>query len=168
MSTHPPTRRDVLRGAAAVAAAPQAVRAAAPEPAKVYRIGVISAAIRGKPQPRNGHTWHFAQYLHPECNLDAVQKYLDPGSVEFFRKYVRNPRYTFDALPFPDTRITHYYDADPSVIGPFPEAFPGVRAARAPKLRPRRSGTGSRLILAVQAAWRSAKKSARLSPPSPY
>jgi predicted dehydrogenase len=96
----------------------------------VYRVGVISASIRGKPQPRNGHTWHFAQYLHPACDLDAVQKYLDPGSADFFRKYARNPKYTFDALPFPDTRITHYYDADPSAIGPFTEAFPGVKPAK--------------------------------------
>ncbi len=123
------TRRDLLLAAGA---APLSLGAAAPpEPSgKVYRVGVISASIRGKPQPRNGHTWHFAQYLHPDCDLDAVKKYLDPGSGDFFRKYARNPRYTFDALPFPDTRITHYYDADPSVIGPFTEAFPGVKPAK--------------------------------------
>jgi hypothetical protein len=99
-------------------------------PAKVYRIGVISAAIRGKPQPRNGHTWHFAQYFHPECNLDAIKKYMDPGSADFFRKVLRNPKYNFEQLPFPDTKITHYYDADASVIGPYTEAFPGVKAAK--------------------------------------
>ena len=43
--------------------------AATEPPKKVYRIGVISAAIDGKPQPRNGHTWHFAQYLHPKLNF---------------------------------------------------------------------------------------------------
>jgi predicted dehydrogenase len=134
MSASPTTtRRAVLLGAAA--AAPLAVTAAraAPEPARVYRIGVVSAAIRGKPQPRNGHTWHFAQYLHPEVNLDAIKKYLDPGSAEFFRKTARNPKCNFDQLPFPDTRITQYYDADPKVIPPYLEAFPGVKAAKSPE-----------------------------------
>src|SRR5262249_22256273 len=94
-----------------------------------YRVGVISASIRGKPQPRNGHTWHFAQYLHPRADLDAIKKYLDPGSADIFRKYVRNPKYSFDQLPFPDTKLTHYYDADPTVARPFMEAFPGVAVA---------------------------------------
>jgi predicted dehydrogenase len=134
MSTNT-TRRDILLGAAAGAvAAPRVAFAAADEPAgKVYRVGVISAAIRGKPQPRNGHTWHFAQYLHPDIDLDRVKKYLDPGSAEFFRKTARNPKCNFDQLPFPDTKITHYYDADPSVIGPFTETFPGVKAAKSPE-----------------------------------
>src|SRR5687767_2435647 len=88
-------RRNLLLGAAAAPLFLHASDAADP-PAKVYRIGVISAAIRGKPQPTNGHTWHFAQYLHPDCNLDAIKKYLDPGSADYFRKYVRNPKYTFD------------------------------------------------------------------------
>jgi predicted dehydrogenase len=132
MATHEKTtRREVLLGAAAVPiVAGTAAAQAKPEPAKVFRVGVISAAIRGKPQPRNGHTWHFAQYLHPEIDLDAVKKYLDPGSADFFRKYVRNPKFTFDQLPFPDTRITHYHDADPTVVGPFTEAFPGVKVAK--------------------------------------
>lgn len=104
---------------------------AAPEPAgKVYRVGVISATIRGKPQRLNGHTWHFAQYLHPDCDLNAVTKYKDPGSAKFFREYVRNPKYTFDVLPFPDTRISHYFDPDPANIGLFREAFPGVEPAK--------------------------------------
>ncbi|MBN9119828.1 MAG: Gfo/Idh/MocA family oxidoreductase [Planctomycetes bacterium] len=130
MSTHPTTRRDVLLGAAAATPLLATSAPAAPEPPKVYRIGVISAAIRGKPQPRNGHTWHFAQYLHPEIDLNAIKKYLDPGSAEFFRKTVRDPKCNFDQLPFPDTRITHYYDADPKVIPPYLEAFPGVKAAK--------------------------------------
>lgn len=125
---NPTTRRDLLIAAAATPLLNQVVRAA--DTSKVYRIGVISAAIRGKPQPTNGHTWHFAQYLHPECNLDAIKKYLDPGSADFFGKYVRNPKYTFDVLPFADTKITHYYDADPKAIGPYCEAFPGVKAAK--------------------------------------
>ena len=128
---HPTRRQAVLAGAAALTAA----RASAEEkPAsKVYRIGVLSASIHGKPQPRNGHTWHFAQYLHPTINLDAIKKYLDPGSAKMFAEYVRNPRYNFDQLPFPDTKITHYYDADAKVIGPFLEAFPGVKAAKSPE-----------------------------------
>jgi hypothetical protein len=131
--TPPTTRRDVLLGAAALTPLAASRAAPAAEPAnKVYRIGVISAAIRGKPQPRNGHTWHFAQYLHPEVNLDLVKKYLDPGSAEFMRKVARNPKCNFDQLPFPDTKITHYYDADPSVIGPYLETFPGVKAAKSP------------------------------------
>jgi len=96
---------------------------------KVLRIGVISATIRGKPQPRNGHTWHFAQYLHPTIDLDVFGKLVDPGSADFFRKYVRNPKFTFDQLPFPDTHITHYYDADSQVAAKFTEAFPGVQVA---------------------------------------
>ncbi|HEV3385031.1 MAG TPA: Gfo/Idh/MocA family oxidoreductase [Gemmata sp.] len=130
------SRRDLLLGAAAVplaTAVGTARQQPAEQPGKVYRIGVISAAIRGKPQPRNGHTWHFAQYLHPEINLDAIKKYLDPGSGEYFRTHVRNPKYNFDQLPFPDMRITHYYDADQSVIGPYLEAFPGVKAAKSPE-----------------------------------
>lgn len=124
-----PTRREVLLTAGAAAVAGQS--AAGAEPAgKVYRIGVVSASIKGKPQPRNGHTWHFAQYFHPTVDLDAIRKYLDPGSAEMFRKYIRNPKTNFGVLPFPDTRLTHYYDADPKVIGPFTEAFPGVKAAR--------------------------------------
>src|SRR5215207_5491336 len=104
MST-PTTRRDVLLGAAATPLLATAARADT-TPHKVYRIGVISAAIKGKPQPRNGHTWHFAQYLHPEIDLDAIKKYLDPGSADYFRKTVRNPKCNFDQLPFPDTKIT--------------------------------------------------------------
>jgi predicted dehydrogenase len=123
----PLTRRELL-GTTAVLLGAGPVPA---EPAgKVYRIGVVSAAIRGKPQPRNGHTWHFAQYLHPTINLDAIKKYLDPGSARFFAEYTRNPRYNFDQLPFPDTRITHYYDADPKVAVAYTEAFPGVKVAR--------------------------------------
>ena len=50
--------------------------------------------------------------------------------ADYFRKTVRNPRYNFDQLPLPDTTITHYYDADPKVVGPYLEAFPGVKAAK--------------------------------------
>ena len=135
MPTEPrPSRRSLLQAAAVAPFAVGAAVAAPTEPpaGKVFRVGVLSASIRGKPQPRNGHTWHFAQYLHPECNLDAIKKYLDPGSAKFFRDYVRNPKFNFDTLPFADTKITHYYDADPSVIPAFCEAFPGVKAAKSP------------------------------------
>jgi hypothetical protein len=125
-------RRELLRagGAAVLGAGGLPLLEAADEgPAKIHRIGVISASIHGKPQVRNGHTWHFAQYFHPTINFDALKKH-DPGQVEFFTKYVRNPKFNFDLLPFPDTRITHYYDADPKVAEPFTEVFPGVKVAR--------------------------------------
>jgi predicted dehydrogenase len=121
-----PSRRQVLVSASATALA----HGGTTPPGKVYRIGVISASIHGKPQARNGHTWHFAQYFHPECDLNAIKKYLDPGSAKMFRDYTRNPKYNFDQLPFPDTRITHYYDADPKVAIPYTEAFPGVKVAK--------------------------------------
>ncbi len=102
---------------------------AAAEPAKKsLRIGVVSAAIQGHPQPRNGHNWHFAQGLHPVCDLDALKKHYPTGH-KLFSNFLRNPKFNFDQLPFPDTRITHYYDADPTVAVPFTEVFPGVKVA---------------------------------------
>src|SRR5579859_4410213 len=129
MASENPTRRGLL-AAAGAAALGGAARAADPAPARVYRIGVVSASIGGKPQKTNGHTWHFAQYLHPTINLDIIKKYLDPGSAEFFRKMMRNPRNNFDQLPFADTKITHVYDADPASAAMYAEAFPGVRVAK--------------------------------------
>jgi hypothetical protein len=78
------TRRAILTVASTAVphlALKSATAAHPPPPArdgKVHRVGVISAANRGKPQRTNGQTWHFAQYLHPTCDLDAVKKYLDP------------------------------------------------------------------------------------------
>jgi predicted dehydrogenase len=119
------SRRDLLVAGAATLAAPSGSKAADP-PERVYRIGVISATIRGKSQARNGHTWHFAHYLHPSINLDAIKKYHHPGfDVEFGRQ--RDPRNNFNMLPFPDTRITHYYDKDPAEAKRYAEAFPGVQ-----------------------------------------
>ncbi len=130
------TRREALltAGGAALAGLTGASSAAAAEatPAaggKVFRIGVISAAVRGKSQPRNGHTWHFSQYLHPEINLAAVKKYHHPGfDVHFARQ--REPRNNFNALPFPDTRLAQIYDKDPAEMQQFSEAFPGVEPAK--------------------------------------
>jgi hypothetical protein len=51
-----------------------AAPAAAEPPARVYRVGVISANVLGKSQPLNGHNWHFGQYLHPVCDLAAMKK----------------------------------------------------------------------------------------------
>ena len=127
------TRRQALACAAAAGATLAAPGLASSKPDDVYRIGVISASIGGKPQKANGHTWHFAQYLHPVCDLDAFKKYVDPGSADFFRRVVRNPKHAFPGWPFADTRLTHYYDADPSAIAPFTEAFPGVKPARSLK-----------------------------------
>ena len=124
------TRRGLLLSAAGGGICHAADPPAAGPEGKVYRIGVVSAGIRGKPQPRNGHTWHFAQYFHPAVDLDAIGEFLDPGSASMFSKYLRNPGRNFDQLPFPDTRISHYYDATPAVATPFTEAFPGVRVSR--------------------------------------
>jgi predicted dehydrogenase len=121
------TRRELLAAAGIWTAA--AALAGAQEPRKSYRIGVISAAIEGKPQKTNGHTWHFAQYFHPEVNLKAIQKHLDPGSARMFEKYLRNPRYSFDQLPFPDTRITHVYAKPADGLANYVEAFPDVKIA---------------------------------------
>ena len=118
-----------MTGPAALAATAGVARAATGE-AKTFRIGVISASKDGKAQRANGHTWHFAQYLHPVCSLDAIHKYQDKGSAKFFQTIIRNPRHAFDGWPFADTKITHIYDADHSATGPFIEAFPGVQAAR--------------------------------------
>ena len=126
-----PTRRDLLTSAGALAAVAAVAPAAPPAPEnKVYRIGVISASIDGQPQKTNGHTWHFAQYFHPEVNQAAVKKYLDPGSTRIFEKYLRNPRYSFDQLPFPDTRITHVYSKPADGLDHYIETFPGVKIAK--------------------------------------
>jgi len=117
-----------LAGSAAASALGANAPAYAAPAEKTFRIGVISASILGKPQPRNGHIWHFAQYLHPTCDLDALKKHY-PYGYPLFSKVLRNPRFSFDQLPFPDTRITHYYDADPKVAVPFTEVFPGVKVA---------------------------------------
>jgi predicted dehydrogenase len=124
------TRRELLAGTgvAAVAALAPAADPTPPAGKKTFRVGVISAAIRGKPQTRNGHTWHFAHYLHPACDFDAMKTHY-PQILDGFRKVYRNPRFNFDALPFPDTRITHYYDADPKVAEPFTAVYPGVQVA---------------------------------------
>lgn len=100
-----------------------------PPDGKAWRIGVISARIRGKPQRANGHTWHFAQYLHPSIDLAVTKKTLDPGSQKYFETIVRNPSCNFGILPFPDTRITHYYEQDPEIARLFADAFPGVQVA---------------------------------------
>ncbi len=124
-------RRDLLKLAAStgVLSLPGTRPAQAAElPKKKLRIGVISAAIEGKPQTRNGHTWLFAQYFHPRCDLDMLKKHAASFYPSWVKTY-RNPKRGFDLLPFADTEITHYYDADPKVSVPFTEVFPGVQAA---------------------------------------
>ncbi len=127
-------RREVLVAAGALGAGFLSAKTSAAEdakpPNKVYRIGVISASRRGKPQRLNGHTWHFAQYLHPTIDLDVFCKLVDPGSAQFFRKYARNPKFNFDQLPFPDTKLTHYFDADSKAAAEFTKAFPDVAVAK--------------------------------------
>lgn len=125
-------------GAGAILAAPASLAQATaggnvppgPPDGKSWRIGVISARASGKPQRINGHTWHFAQYLHPTIDLKTAQKHLDPGNQKYFEQVVRNPACNFGVLPFPDTRITHYYEADPEIARLFADAFPGVQVAR--------------------------------------
>lgn len=126
-----PSRRELLATAGAAGLATLAgrrVARAADPPGKTYRIGVVSASIHGKPQPRNGHTWHFAQYLHPTIDFDVLQLKYAP-QYNSYKNYLRNPKFNFDQLPFPDTRITHYYDADPAAAAEFAEVFPGVQVA---------------------------------------
>ena len=94
-----PTRRSFLLAAAALALVADPTPASPPD--KVYRIGVISAAIRGKPQPTNGHTWHFAQYLHPTIDLDAIKKYLDPGSADYLPQVRPQPEVQLRPAPVP-------------------------------------------------------------------
>ena len=146
MTDPTPSRRELLAtlgaaGAAALGSAGEA-RAADP-PGKVYRIGVISASIGGKPHKANGHTWHFAQYFHPEIDYAALEKYTGKSMADYFRNYLRSPRMTFDQLPFPDTRITHVYDADPESAAQYAETFPGVKVAR----------SLDELVNAVDAVW---------------
>ncbi len=139
-----PSRRDLLAatGALTVGAATAAGTELAPAN-RVYRIGVISASIDGRPQPTNGHTWHFAQYFHPNVNLGAIRRHLDPGSARMFERYTRNPRYGFDQLPFPDTRITHVFAKPADGLQNYVEAFRGVRIAR----------SVDELVDAVDAVW---------------
>ncbi len=111
------------------AQAEQPAVGASPPDGKSWRVGVISARRSGQPQRINGHTWHFAQYLHPTIDLPTAQKHLDPGNKKYFEAIVRNPACNFGILPFPDTRITHYYEADPEVAKLFADSFPGVQVA---------------------------------------
>jgi predicted dehydrogenase len=129
VSDQPFSRRDLLKLAGgAVASTACLPTFAAQAEKKSFRIGVVSAAILGKPQTRNGHTWHFGQYLHPECDFDALKKHY-PQVVDGWQKVYRNPKLHFDLLPLPDTKITHYYDADPTVSEAFAAVFPGVQVA---------------------------------------
>ena len=130
-------------GAAGLALGAIGRRTEAQQAAKMIRIGVISASIEGKPQKTNGHTWHFAQYFHPEVHQAAIRKHLDPGSADMFEKYLRNPRYSFDQLPFPDTRITHVFARPADGLQNYVEAFPGVKVA----------GSAEELAESVDAVW---------------
>ena len=138
MSNHPGLLRRDFLGLAACGAATalstgtslnsSSVAIGQEQPGKVFRIGVVSASILGKPQTRNGHTWHFAQYLHPECDFDALKKHY-PQVVDGWQKVYRNPDIHFNMLPLSDTRLTHYYDTDPVAAAAFAAVFPGVQVA---------------------------------------
>ncbi len=131
------SRREFLAttGAATLAAGAGAFGAAVSSittfgPRKPLRIGVISASIGGKPQKTNGHTWHFAHGFHPKVNLQAIEKHLSKGPVDLFKSHFRNANEDFARLPFENTIISSYYDADPVSAQMFVEAFPGVEVAR--------------------------------------
>ena len=129
MKPHDFSRRELLSATAAASAATLAgTTAHAAEAGKTYRIGMISASKEGQSQPLNGHNWHFGQYLHTACDLDALKK-LYPLRWQKFRDVFRNPRMNFGELPFPDTRITQYWDIDPKSAEKFTLAFPGVQVA---------------------------------------
>jgi hypothetical protein len=98
-----------------------------PPDGRSWRVGVISARNKGQPQRINGHTWHFAQYLHPTIDMKVAQTHLDPGNQQYFQSIVRNPTCNFGVLPFPDIRITQYYEEDPGIAKLFADAFPGVQ-----------------------------------------
>jgi predicted dehydrogenase len=119
------TRRSLL-----AALALPAIACAEEPPGKLYRIGVISASIDGKPQRANGHTWHFAHFFHPTVNFDAIKKYLDPANIAYFERYRMRGEDDFGQIPFRDTRITHVYDAGPASAAMYAETFPGVQVAR--------------------------------------
>lgn len=134
----PQNRREWMLRTAAVTASGAAAAAganaaeagtSAPPDGKSWRVGVISARRQGQPQKINGHTWHFAQYLHPTIDLPVAQSHLDPGNKKYFEEIVRNPACDFGILPFPDTRISHYYEADPEIARLFADSFPGVHVA---------------------------------------
>jgi predicted dehydrogenase len=122
------TAAGAALASAAVTTSAQAEESPSAARTKPFRVGVISANIRGKSQPRNGHTWHFAQYLHPTTDLDAYKKHY-PQALDSYQKVYRNPNYHFDLLPFPDTVISHYYDSDPAHAAAFAECYPGVQVA---------------------------------------
>jgi len=121
-----------LAGAGLLTAASARAQADAKEQAatnKIFRIGVISASIEGKPQRTNGHTWHFCHPFHPQVNQDVIKKTLDVGSVRIFEQFFRNPQLNFDLMPFQNTKLTHVYDADRPCAELYASAFPGVQVA---------------------------------------
>ncbi len=124
------TRRDVLLGTAALAPLAASRAGAAPSRRRCTASASSPRASRASRNRGTGTRGTSPSTSTRTSDLDAIKKYLDPGSAEMFRKYTRNPKFTFDQLPFADTKITHYYDADPSAIRPFLEAFPGVKAAK--------------------------------------
>ena len=62
--------------------------------------------------------------------MKAIEKHLSKGPVDLFKSHFRNPKEDFAQLPFPDTRISGYYDADPASAAMFAGCFPGVPVAR--------------------------------------
>ena len=84
----------------------QGAAARQPQSDRVYRIGIISASIGGKPQLANGHTWHFVHALHPTIDQDAVKNaYFLLGEAANLRADVDTAHGYFERLQtefFPD------------------------------------------------------------------
>lgn len=127
------SRRDFLAAAGSTALA-AAASAADPlttfGPRRPLRVGVISATMGGRPHKGNGHTYHFAQGFHPRVDLKMIEKHLTKGPVDLFKSHFRNPKEDFAKLPFDNTVISAYYDADLPSAQAFAECFPGVEVAR--------------------------------------
>ena len=108
-------------------------RASLQRRSKTFRIAafVLPAAILGKAAAATaGISGISPQYLHPTCDFVAARRNtIRKDSTSFHNFFSAIPKFNFDQLPFPDTRITHYYDADPKVAVPFTEAYPGVKVA---------------------------------------
>lgn len=128
------SRRDFLAATGSTVLAAAASAATGPlttyGPAKPMRIGVISATMGGRPHKGNGHTYHFAHGFHPTVDLKMIEKHLTKGPVDLFKSHFRNPKEDFAKLPFENTRISCYYDADLPSAQAFAECFPGVEVAR--------------------------------------
>ena len=121
-------RRDMLRTAGGLVLVGNcAPLFSAQEQRKVFRIGVASASILGKPQARNGHTWHFAQYLHPKCDFDALQNITPKSSLDG-RRYIETTNCTSTCCRCPTQRSLITTIPVPPTQPRSPRSFPKFRS----------------------------------------